>query len=228
MNRNMILTLSALVLVAGSLATAQSTTTQNSGTTTQAASPTSAEPTVIILTQKPSYPLHTCVACNTTLPMEPVDYVTSARLFRLDTSACKAAVDADVATMTKKVTDAVIAQQKPTYPMQVSAVSGHALGANPFDYVYGTRLVRLTDSSEQPLFDSNPLASMRRIDEAYIAAQLPTYTRTDCIVCKASLSAEGTTPVNHLYGTKLVRMCGASCVDTFDRNPEIYLRTSTR
>jgi YHS domain-containing protein len=225
MRRHLILSLAALAFVAGSSATAQTVKKAESGTTQ--ASATSAEPTLIIVTHKPAYPLLTCVACNKALPAKPVDYVTAGRLFRLDVEACKAAVDANVATMTKKIGDAVVAQQKPTYPMRISPVSGKALETTAVDHVWGTRLVRLADAAEVALFDANPGVSMQKLDKAYIDAQLPTYAATTCPVSKEPLAGEGMDPVNHLYGTKLIRFCCSKCVRAFEETPETYLKAMT-
>src|SRR6185369_14968988 len=133
MNLNKTLLAAALTLLVLPAASAQTTATQ-SGSGVGAKSPTTTDPMTIILNQATAYPLATCVACGKALPAAPVDYVQGGRLYRLDAQECSKAVDADLAGMAKKIELAVIAQQKPAYPLTTSAVSDKALDATAVDH----------------------------------------------------------------------------------------------
>ncbi len=165
--------------------------------TAQAASAAKPAVSPAVLKQLPCYPMTTCVACGKALPTAPVEYVKGTQLFRLDSDACEKAVDADLAGMTKKVNDAVIAQQKATYPMKASPVSDKALDANAVDYVYSMRLVRLASKDEVAAFT--------------------------CPVSKEELGKDGE-PVNYLYGTTLVRFCCKDCIKSFEKEPAKYAK----
>jgi len=181
---------------------------------------TAASPTVIII-QKPCYPMTTCVACGKPLPEKPVEYVKDGRLYRLDSDACQAAVDADAAAMKKKIDAAVIAQQKAKYPLKTSVVSGQELGATAVDHVYGTRLVRLADKDAVAAFDKDPKSAMAKVDAAYVKAQTAAYPLKTCIVSGEELGGMGEA-YDKLYGTRLVRFCCSSCTESFEKDPAPY------
>ncbi len=216
----------ALTLVAIPLVRAQDAKPKPAAapvTPTTAAAP-AASSAAIILKQTPSYPLTTCPACAKALPATPTDYVKDNHLFRLDAATCQKAVDADPAGVWKKIEVAVIAQQKPTYPLKVSAVSDKALEATAVDHVYGTRLVRLASADEVADFEKSPAPAMAKIDKALIEAQLAGYTMKTCPVSKEELGKDGPA-VDYLYGTKLVRFCCKDCIATFEKEPAKYTRT---
>src|SRR5689334_25425462 len=100
--------------------------------------------------------------------------------------------------MTKKVDEAVIAQQKPTYPLKTSPVSDKPLEANAYDFVYGTRLVRLASREEAAEFEKNPAPAMAKVDKALIDSQLASYTLKKCPVSGEALGEGGSEPVNYL------------------------------
>jgi YHS domain-containing protein len=215
------LTLTAIPAVRAQDAKAKPAPTAAS-TAAQATTPAMAS---IAQKQAPSYPLTTCVACGKALAGPTFDYVKDNHLFRLHSADCRKAVDADPAGMWKKVEAAVIAAQKPTYPMKTSAVSDAPLDASAVDYVSGTRLVRLANSAEVAAFEKDPATAMAKVDKALIAAQLPTYAMKTCPVSKEELGKDGE-PVNYLHGTKLVRFCCKDCVASFQKDPDKYLKTA--
>ena len=219
MKRSLILSIATLAIVAVSPAMAQ--TSKTGGSAANAGAPVSAEPSIIILVQKPTFPFTTCVACNKTLPSTPVEYVKSGRLFRLDSAACQTAVDANFTAFAKKIDDAVIAQQKPTYPLTTSALSGKKLDPSSIDHVFGTRLIRLADAAEVASFDTDPSLGTRKLNEAYIAMQLPTYPYKKDPVNKEDLA--GKTPVKYLWGNKLILFTSSDSIPKFETTPDTFL-----
>ena len=225
MNLSSLLSTAAVAIFAIPAIAAQSVTTQPAQTAPKSIALSTAD-TAIIFKQAPSYPLAKCVVCDKPLPMPPVqifDYVKNARLFRLDAEGCKAAIDANPAPHIKKIDDAVIVAQKTTYPLKVSPISGKPIDASAVDYVWGTRLVRLAATDEVPVFQKDPATPMNKIDASIIEAQLATYPLKTCAVCNADLT-KATSPVNYVYGVKLVRFCAPACVKTFEGEPAKFSR----
>jgi hypothetical protein len=227
MKRSLILSIATLAIVAATPATAQtSKPPPPTGSTTNASAVTT-EPTIIILTQqKPNYPFTTCLVDSVTLPSKPVEYIKNGKLFRLDNTACQASVDANLTTFTKKIDDAVISQQKGTYPLTTSALSGKPLGPTAVNKVWGTRLVILAEPAEVTTFDADPTSSIKKLNEAYITAQYPTYPYKKDPVNKEDIAvfvASGKTPIKYLWGNKLIVFTASTSVTEFEKTPETYL-----
>ena len=183
----------------------------------------------IAAAERPAYPLATCVACDKALaPGALREVVVAGRFYRLCCEACQATVAADPAAHAAKVEAAVVAAQKPSYPLATCAVSGEELGSmgDPIEHVAGTKLVRFCCKGCVGAFEKEPATYMAKVDAAWIAAQLPSYPLDTCIVMEGDpLSDEelGIEPIDYLYGTKLVRFCCKSCVKKFNKDPDAYL-----
>jgi hypothetical protein len=224
MKPTLILSIATLAIVAVSPATAQ--TPRSGGSAANAGAPVSAEPSIIILVQKPTYPFTSDIASGKMLPAKPIEYVKDGTLFRLADESSKAAVDANVTAFKKKIADAVIVQQKPTYPLTTSALSGKKLETTAVDHVFGTRLIRLADAAEVTTFEADPNVTIRKLNDAYIQLQLPTYPYKQDPVNNevlATFIAAGKTPVKYLWGNKLILFTSADSVPKFETTPETFL-----
>lgn len=220
MKRTLILSIATLAFVAVSPATAQSLRDTRSGVAD--ASATSADPGIIILVYKPTYPFTTDVATGKPLPEKPVEYVKGGRLFRLADDASKPMIDLDVAGYTKKIEDEVIKQQKPTYPLKTSANSDKPLGDKPIDKVYVNRLFRFADDADVKAFDTDKTKAITKLDKAYIDMQVPYYPYKKDPVTKEDLAGKETT--KYLWGNKLILFVSAANVTEFEKTPETYLK----
>jgi len=189
------------------------------------ARPVPLDDAAVIKAQRPSYPFKACVISGRVLadPVEPVEFVIDERLVRLCCDKCVEKVRADKAAILKKIDAAVVAEQRPRYPLTVSAVSDAKLDDKAVDYVHGTRLVRLANAAEVETFKKDPAPVMKRIDKALIEAQLETYPLENCIVTDEPMGGEMGDPIDHLYGTQLVRFCCKACIRMFNKNPDVYL-----
>lgn len=125
----------------------------------------------IILEQRPYYPLDTCVLSGRKLGElgEPFDFVFKNRLVRLSSADGKLAFLQDPAKYIQKLDQAVVAKQKPTYPLETCVVSGEKFGGEmgaPVDHVVGNRLVRFCckDCAEQ--FRKDPSTYLLKLDAA--------------------------------------------------------------
>ncbi|HVS09321.1 MAG TPA: hypothetical protein VMS76_05545 [Planctomycetota bacterium] len=182
----------------------------------------------VVDAQRPSYPLATCVVSGEPLGGEhgePVEYVKDGRLLRLCCKMCAKDVDKSPAEFIAKVDAAVIAAQKPTYPLEQCPVSGEKLGSmgEPLDHVYGTRLVRFCCKGCIKGLNKDPKKVLAQIDEALIAQQKASYPLSTCVISGEDLDAEGGAPVDFLYGVRLVRFCCKQCIGEFKKDPDAHL-----
>lgn len=174
----------------------------------------------IIKEQKPSYPLTKCPITGEELTKDAVDVVKDGRLVRVCCNGCVKRVETK---HIQAVDAAVIAAQKQDYPLQICPISGEKLTDGAQDLVHGTRLVRLCCQKCVTAFQKDPKATMAQLDKAYIEAQRKTYKLKTCVVMDEELGSMGEA-VEILYGTRLVRLCCKSCIKTFHKDPEKYLR----
>jgi len=178
--------------------------------------------------QRPAYPLTTCVVAGEELGEDAVETVVDGRLYRLCCSKCKSAVKADPEKFAAKVVAAVIADQKPRYPLTTCAVSGEPLGSmgDPIEHVVGTKLVRLCCKGCTKAVERDPAKVLATVDDAWIQAQLPMYPLDTCLVMKGDPLEDPEVdqePIDMLYGTTLVRLCCKSCIKRFHKAPAEFL-----
>jgi len=122
----------------------------------------------VIAAQLPTYPLETCVVSGKKLGAmgDPVDLVHEGRLVRLCCPMCEGGFKKEPAKYLAKIDAAVVEQQLPSYPLGVCPVSGRELGGmgEPYNYVYGTRLVRFCCGGCVDAFNEDPAAYLAKID----------------------------------------------------------------
>lgn len=174
----------------------------------------------VVLREKPSYPLTVCPIRGEKLGSDAIDTVAGGHLVRVCCPKCATSVQADPSKALAQVREAVVAAQKPSYPLLACPVTSESLGAEAVDHVYGTRLVRLKDKATVEAFEKSPAVFMAKVDKALIDAQLVNYRPTTCPVSGEALKRDA---VNHLYGTRLVRFCCNDCARTFRATPEKFL-----
>lgn len=181
------------------------------------------EDRAIVNAQRWSYPLTTCPISGEKLDEKSVSFVVNGHLVRTCCDDCKAKIVKDPAETIKKIDAAVIAAQKPNYPLTTCAATDAKLDDKAFDYVVGTRLVRLANREAIAAFERDPKAAMAKVDAAYIKAQTATYPLKKCPVSGEELGKMGE-PVDKLYGTTLVRFCCSSCVKGFEKDADKYMK----
>lgn len=176
-----------------------------------------------IARQLASYPLTTCPTSGEALGADAVDVMHEGRLVRFCCTRCAGAFKKDPAATLKKVDDAVIAAQKAAYPMERCPVEGAQLGESAVNHVHGTRLMRFCSDACVATFKKDPEEGVRKLETAYIASQRAKYPLATCLVMEdEKIDAEGD-PIDHLYGTRLVRFCCKKCVREFEKEPTKYL-----
>jgi len=122
----------------------------------------------VIAAQKASYPLENCVISGKKIgdpssDMEPVDYVNGTRLVRFCCKGCVKSFEKNPAKYMATIDTALIEKQRPTYPITTCLISGEALGDEPVEILYGTRLVRLCCKKCVRGFQKNPEPLMARL-----------------------------------------------------------------
>lgn len=177
----------------------------------------------VIRTQRPAYPFKTCAVSGEALDSMggPLDHVVDGRLIRLCCKGCVEQAEQDKAKILARIDAAVVREQKPGYPLTTCVVSGEELGKGAVDFVHGTKLVRTCCERCVASFRKQPAAYVAELDAAWIAAQRASYPLTECIISGEPLPEE---PVDHLYGTRLLRMCCTSCERVFLKNPEVFVK----
>jgi len=96
------------------------------------------------------------------------------------------------------------------------------VNGEPIEYVHGTRLIRLCCKPCVAKVAENPAKYLAKVDAALIRTQAETYPLETCVVTGKALDAMGG-PVDHLYGTRLVRFCCKGCIKPFRKEPAKYL-----
>jgi YHS domain-containing protein len=191
---------------------------------TQASSKLTTSKEAVIAKQLPSYPLTTCPVSNEGLGEmgEPVNLVYEGRLVRLCCKGCIKQLKKNPKPAFAKVDKAVVKSQMEGYPFETCIVSGEPLDVEgkPFDYVYGTRMVRFCCKGCAKSFKKVPNKFMDKLDMGLIQAQLKDYAMKTCLMRGEEL---GDDSVNFLYGTRLVRTCCKRCQKSFYKSPEKYV-----
>lgn len=181
------------------------------------------EDRAIVDAQRWSYPLEACPVSGEKIDKKHVDFVVKGRMVRTCCEKCQEEVVKDPTEAFKKIDAAVVAAQKNGYPMKTCVVSGANLDDKAIDFVWGTRLVRLANREAVANFEKDPKAAMAKLDEAYIKAQRDSYPTKKCVVSGEELGGMGE-PVEKLYGTTLVRFCCKSCIKSFEKDGDKFMK----
>ena len=122
-----------------------------------------------------AYPLDYCIVTGERLGGmgDAVVKVYDGREVRFCCGGCVKIFEKDKAKWTKKLDDAIIAAQKPAYPLNTCVVSGETLGSmgEPVEYVYGNRLVRLCCNGCISALNKDPEKYLRMIHAAATPAK---------------------------------------------------------
>lgn len=172
-----------------------------------------------------AYPLDACVVSDQPLGSmgEPavIDY--EGRELRFCCAGCEPQFRAEPAGYLAKIDAAVIARQKPHYPLDRCLVMPEdVLDQQTVDHVHQGRLVRFCCDGCIDEFDADPQAYIDTLNRAVIAAQEPTYPLMTCVVSGDELDPQQA--VNVVVGDRLVRLCCPGCIDTLEADPAAYLR----
>jgi YHS domain-containing protein len=112
-----------------------------------------------------------------------------------------------------------------TYPIDYCLVSGEKLGGmgDPVVYKHEGREIRFCCPACIETFKKNPAPFLAQLDQAIIENQRKDYPLSTCVVSGEKLGAMGK-PYNYVYQNRLVEFCCGGCVETFNKDPQKYLK----
>ncbi len=169
------------------------------------------------------YPLDTCIVTGGKLGGmgNPVVKDIGGREYRFCCAGCVKKVEADPAAYAKKLDEAVLAQQRPTYPLDTCLVMQKKLNpASTIEIVRGDRLFRLCCADCSKEVSADPAKFRALLDESAAEAQRPDYPLTTCVVSGKAL---GDTPTALVASGRLVLFCSEDCAKAFEKAPAQYL-----
>jgi YHS domain-containing protein len=170
-----------------------------------------------------TYPLETCIVTGAKLGSmgAPVVYDYEGREIRFCCQGCVRKFEADPEAYVKKMDEAIIAREKPAYPLETCVVTGQRLGSmgDPVDYIYENHLVRFCCAGCVKAFEKEPAKYMAMLDEARVTP----YPLDTCIVSDAKLGSMGE-PVALVYEGQEVKFCCAGCIGAFKNDPDTYMK----
>lgn len=119
----------------------------------------------IVVAQKKSYPLETCVISGKKLGSmgDPVQLVLDGTLVQLCCDGCTKKATARAGEMAQKVHDAAFAAQAKAYPLGECLVSGKALDKDAVAVMFGTQLVRFCCEKCVARFEKDPAAFLPKL-----------------------------------------------------------------
>lgn len=169
-----------------------------------------------------AYPLDTCIVSGQKIGAmgEPAIIRHNGREIRFCCSGCKPEFEAKPDEYLKKIDAAIVAQQKPLYPLDTCVVSGKKLGDGAVDYVYNNRLVRFCCPACIETLKKDPNKYLTKLDEAVVAKQKPSYPLDRCVVSGKKL---GPGAVDYVFGGRLVRLYSKDSIQAFEKEPGKYL-----
>jgi hypothetical protein len=103
---------------------------------------------------------------------------------------------------------AAIKFQKPCYPLTTCPISNEELGASAVDEIVDGRLVRVCCKDCVGQIAAKKAEIFKAIDEGVIAQQKAAYPLDTCPVSGEKLDENA---VDHVHGTRLIRLCCEKC-----------------
>ena len=170
------------------------------------------------------YPMSRCPLCDAYLGSrgEAVEIVDSGRQIRLCCDSCRLAFERDPSHALARIDAVLIADQMPYYPLKMSLLDARPLPERPIDFVWGNRLFRAVDASDRDRILADPVAAIRRLDQAVVEAQQPIYGMPDkCPVQGDILPNEAR--IDIVVANRMIRVCCGRCVKVVKARPYQYL-----
>jgi len=111
------------------------------------------------------------------------------------------------------------------YPLDHCPVSGEKLGSmgDPVSYSYQGRDIKFCCQGCVTSFEKDPETYLRKADAEIVEQQKAHYPLDTCVVSGEKLGSGGMSPVDKVYGNRLVRFCCGACPAQFESDPQKYL-----
>lgn len=172
----------------------------------------------VIAQQRPAYPIGHCIVSDEEMGGEHGEIIevvhrsdSGARLFRLCCKGCKKALAKTPDEFVAALDARIVAEQSPSYPLDVCPVGGEPLGEGAVDVVVGTRLVKLCCNDCKQGLAKDPAAVIAKLDAALIEKQAAAYPLDTCLVSGEKLGGMGE-PVTFVYGYRVAKVCCKACI----------------
>lgn len=121
----------------------------------------------IVEQQKAHYPTDMCIVMGQKLePGKTVEYLHNNRLILFCCKGCVESFKKEPEKFLAKLDEAVIAKQKPAYPLKDCVVCGQKLDDKAIDTVFAGSLVRVCSEGCLKAFEKNPAKYLDKLGEA--------------------------------------------------------------
>jgi hypothetical protein len=130
----------------------------------------------------------------------------------------------EAATKTPAAKEAWAVKEAEAYPLDYCIVTGEKLGSMgaAVTKVYDGREVKFCCNACPKTFAKDQAKWTKKLDDAIVTVQKPTYPLSTCVVSGDTLGRMGE-PVEYVYGNRLVRLCCSGCISALNKDPEKYL-----
>ncbi len=168
----------------------------------------------IVAQQAASYPLTTCPISGKKLGAmgDPHKLVLNGTLVELCCDGCVEKATAKATAITEQILDAAYAARAANYPLKTCVASGEKLGADVYDVMYGTRLVRFCCKDCVDDLKKDPAAILAKIDAAQKKSE-PAKDAAEKGATEGAKKKEGAVAPTSLKEGKAGGCCGDTCVD---------------
>jgi hypothetical protein len=167
------------------------------------------------------YPFDTCATSGRPVDVKgtPTTRLFDGRELRFCCDGCPAPFEREPAVRFAKLDAKIIKDQAPLYPLTTSVVTGADLPAQPYEFVYGNRLVRLGAESEKAEFMKDPAKALAALNAAAIAKQSPTYALKVCAVSEEAIDTGEKETYTMVIAGRMVKLCCKGCAKQVAKDP---------
>jgi hypothetical protein len=171
------------------------------------------------------YPLGSCPITGDKLGSmgDPVVKNYDGREVRFCCKACPSKFEKELAKSVATLDETIVKDQRPLYPLKTSIVTGKDLPAQPYEFVYGNRLIRVGAESERSDFLKDASKHLGELDAAAVASQSKNYPLKTCPVSNDELGGSMGKPVDVIVGGRLVRLCCKACRKDLEKEPAKFI-----
>jgi YHS domain-containing protein len=105
------------------------------------------------------------------------------------------------------------------YARSVDALTGEPLGDQPVTIRHQGRELKFANQANADAFNKDPVAAIKKLDEAIAAEQKGDYALKTCVIAGEALGSMGD-PVDVVVGNRLFRLCCAGCKRKLVKDPK--------
>jgi hypothetical protein len=120
---------------------------------------------------------------------------------------------------------AIIADQAPSYPLDTCIITGKEFTADKpaVEFVVEGQLVRTCCARCEAKVKADPKATLEKVRAAVITQQKPLWPLSACPISGDAYGGEMGEPVDHVVGTRYVKLCCGGCKKAIDKDPKAFI-----